>query len=114
MDFWKCDKNMKNSDCSKIFQLINEIVENVLILPHSSPAVERTFSYVNLNKNKTRNRLSTETLSGILFSKNILNAQEKSCFDFDISDEMIKYHKTDIYINNVDLILNRAHKTEIL
>lgn len=97
MDFWKCVKNMKYSDTSEIFLLTNEIVEYVLILPHSSAAVERTFSDVNLNKNKTRNRLSTETLSGILYAKYILNAQEKSCFDFDISDEMIKYHKTDMY-----------------
>lgn len=68
MDFWQCVKSkcIKNSDDSETFQLINDLVQYILILPHSSAAVERIFSTINLNKNKTRNRLSTETLTGIL------------------------------------------------
>ena len=49
------------------------------------------------NKNKTRNRLSTETLTGILYAKNILSAQEKSCFDFNIDEDMLKYHTSSMY-----------------
>lgn len=44
--------------------------------------VERVFSQIKLKKTKTRNRLSTETLCGILYSKNLIKHENKNCFDY--------------------------------
>ena len=88
--FWKTVKDMKKGDDSELFPLLNKFIKLILTLPHNSAATERVFSTINLNKTKTRNRLETETLSGILNSKNILNFQKKSCYNFEINEEMMK------------------------
>lgn len=88
--FWKTVKDMKKGDDSELFPLLNKFIKLILTLPHSSAATERVFSTINLNKTKTRNRLETETLSRMLNSKNILNFQKKSCYNFEINEEMIK------------------------
>ncbi|XP_025203832.1 zinc finger protein 862-like [Melanaphis sacchari] len=64
--FWKTVKDMKKGDDSELFPLLNKFIKFILTLPHSSAATERVFSTINLNKTKTRNRLETETLSGIM------------------------------------------------
>lgn len=80
---------MKKGEDSDLFPLLNKFVTLILTLPHSIAATERIFSTINLNKTKTRNRLETETLTGILHSKNILNYQKKSGFNFEINQEML-------------------------
>lgn len=69
----------------------------ILTLPHSSAATERLFSAINLNKTKTRNRLETDTLTGILNAKNILSNQNKSCYNFNIDTEMLNKHNNQMY-----------------
>jgi len=76
---------------------MNKLVSFVLILPHSSATVERLFSVINLNKTKIRNKLSTDTVTGILHCKNLLKNQDKSCFNFDINSEIIKKMNSSIY-----------------
>lgn len=88
--FWKAVKDMKKGDDSELFPLFNKLIKLILTLPHSSAATERVFSTINLNKTKIRNRLETKTLSGMLNSKNILNFQKKSCYNFEINEEMFK------------------------
>lgn len=88
---------MKDGNDKLIYPLLTTFVSVLLILPHSSACVERIFSTINLNKTKTRNRLSTESLSGILYSKNIIKSQDKSCYNFTISNEMVKKHTNDMY-----------------
>lgn len=97
MEFWKTIRDQKDGNNLEVYPLINKLVVYILILPHSSACVERLFSTINLNKTKIRNRLSTETLTGILHSKNILNNQNKTCYEFNILPEMIKKHTNNIY-----------------
>lgn len=97
MDFWKIVKTEKDGNNEERYPLMNILVSYILTLPHSSACVERLFSTININKTKIRNRLSTDTLTGILHSKNILNNQQKSCYNFNISSDMISKHTSHIY-----------------
>lgn len=97
--FWKAVKNLTNCEGSPVYPLLIKFVSYIVTLPHSSACVERLFSTINLNKTKTRNRLATNTLSGILYSKNVLINQQKSCHDFNVTNEMIKKHNSDMYEN---------------
>lgn len=97
MEFWKIVKTEKDGNNEERYPLMNRLVSYILTLPHSSACVERLFSTININKTKLRNRLSTDTLTGILHSKNILNNQQKSCYNFNISSDMISKHTSNIY-----------------
>lgn len=99
MDFCKIIKTGKYGDDKEKYPLINRLVSYILTLPHSSACVERLFSTININKTKLRNRLSTDTITGILHSKNILNNQQKSCYNFNISSDMIGKHTSTMYNN---------------
>lgn len=92
MDFWKIIKTEKDGNDEKMYRLMNRLVSYILTLPHCSICVEKLFSTNNINKTKLSNRLSTGTLTGILHSKNILNNQQKSCYNFNISSDMIGKH----------------------
>jgi len=95
--FWKNVYNLKSNIGEMAFPLLMKLVNYLIVLPHSSACVERIFSCINLNKTKIRNRLGTETLTGILHSKNILNTQNKLCYDFEITSEMIKKHNNSMF-----------------
>lgn len=73
--FWEAINKIEKGDGCKLFPLLSNFVKMILTLPHSSAATERIFSTINLNKTKTRNRLETDTLTGILNAKNILSNQ---------------------------------------
>lgn len=70
--FWKKVKSVQHADGSPEFPLINEIVENVTVLPHTSADCERNFSDINLNKTKIRNCLGTDTVTGIMHGKALI------------------------------------------
>lgn len=99
IDFWKNVYNLKTNIGEMEFPLLMKLVNYLIVLPHSSACVERIFSCIHLNKTKIRNRLGTETLTGILHSKNILNTQNKLCYDFEITSEMIKKHNNSMFIS---------------
>ncbi|XP_022161704.1 uncharacterized protein LOC111027613 [Myzus persicae] len=97
MDFWKTVKDLKNGDNLEAFSSLTSFVSYILTLPHSSASVERLFSSINLNKTKIRNRISTETMSGILHSKNLLSIQAQHCYEFNISSDMVHKHSYKMY-----------------
>lgn len=95
--FWGDVNKLTKGDGTELYPNINKFVLFILILPHSSASTERIFSTVNLNKTKTRNKLSTETLQGILHSKNMLTTQKKSCFEFIINKDIIDLNCNKMY-----------------
>jgi len=97
MDFWKTVKDLKNCDNLEEFSALNSFVSYVLTLIHSSASVERLFSSINLNKTKIRNRISTDTMTGILHSKNLLSNQGQHCYAFNITSDMIHKHSYEMY-----------------
>jgi hypothetical protein len=58
-----------------LFPDLSKFAMNVLSLPHSSASCERVFSKVNLIKTKSRNKLLTSTLNGILLSSQRMNLE---------------------------------------
>lgn len=80
-------KAIKTGDGNPKFKYLIEFVSIILILPHSSAAIERIFFTINLNKNKIRNRLSVETLNGILHAQRLI---EKNCYNLKVSKDMLK------------------------
>lgn len=97
MEFWKTVKDLKNGDNLEEFSILNSFVSYVLTLPHSSASVERLFSSINLNKTKIRNRISMDTMTGILHSKNVLITQAQHCYEFNISLDMVRKHSYEMY-----------------
>jgi len=96
--FWKI-WTFKIADDTPTFLLLMKLVNFINILPHSSAAVERLFSFVNLNKTNIRNRLSTDLLIAIHTSRLF---RFSSCFDFQIAD-MIDMLSSKIYKMNTSL-----------
>lgn len=92
INYWKTICETRKGDESLAYPEINKLVSYLLTLPHSSASMERVFSAINLNKSKVRNRLGSETLSGILHIKRLINEHEKNCFDFHIASNVLEHH----------------------
>ena len=97
-DFWKTVLQTKCNDDVLAFPLMSKFVFNVLSLPHSSANVERTFSQININKTKSRNRLNVETLEGILLAKDYLKMNSASCHNLIITNELITKFNSSMYV----------------
>lgn len=54
-------------------------MRDILVLPHSSAAVERMFSKINIIKTKHSNRLLTETVANRMLAKQAVARQGGSC-----------------------------------
>ncbi|CAH2109253.1 unnamed protein product [Euphydryas editha] len=80
--YWKHISELKNGDGSQRFPILCDMVKNFLCLPHSSAAVERLFSAVNILKSKLRNKMSSTTIKGILHTKSEIN----ECYAFDATE----------------------------
>ncbi|KYN30271.1 hypothetical protein ALC57_00266 [Trachymyrmex cornetzi] len=86
--FWAKLMFIDDNDQGLTFKKLSKFVLDVLSLPHSNADCERLFSQINLIKTKTRNKLITSTINGLLLTKqrvqgNCLNyepsKQEYSC-----------------------------------
>lgn len=65
-----------------MFANVYKLGRAVITLPHSSANSERTFSQLNLVKNKTRNRLHVSSTSSLLSAKDYLkynNVEQNVC-----------------------------------
>lgn len=72
--------SIRKGDDSILLPLFSEFVRKLLILLHSSVAVERIFSSASRIKTKDRNQLNNETVSSLLYTKDILKSS--ACFEF--------------------------------
>lgn len=91
-EFWKKHLSLTKGDDSLLYPELATLVTNIFCLPHSSAAVERIFSQVNLNKTKQRNHLGNMTLNGILHSKQFISKNNKDCYTFEISKNLLDKH----------------------
>lgn len=93
-DFWETICTLKCGDNSFRFPLLAKFIFEVLCIPISSANVERTFSQINLNITKTRNRLKTDTLKGILLTKDYLKVNNTACYNLKESKALFdKFNK---------------------
>lgn len=94
--FWVKVSVMTAGDGTQIFPNLAEFMISLLSLPHSSAAAERVFSAVNRMKTKTRNRLSTNTIVGLLHTKRFMN--NSTCYDVTITDSLVKRMTSSMYV----------------
>lgn len=73
-------------------------LQNVIhILPHSSAACEWIFNIIALNKVKQRNALNTKFHTGILQGKRLLKVENKTCYEFICSKNMLQLYFQNMY-----------------
>lgn len=82
LPFWQNVRNIRSGDGTPLFNILIDFVFTILCLPHSSANVERIFSDITLTKTKQRNRLGTDTISGLLHTRRYF--RDHSCYDFEI------------------------------
>lgn len=90
-NYWKQVFSLTNSAGIILFPFPNlKIVINcLLILPFSNTSVERLFSTYNMIKTDLRNKLHTETISNIIYTKQGIQ-NDGGLLKFEPSDEMYK------------------------
>lgn len=98
--FWAKVCNLKNNNDELTYPLLSKLITHILSLPHSSANVERIFSTININKTKLRNRLTCETLEGILYAKAPL--KENVCYNVNITNGHLKKFNTNMYDHKQD------------
>ena len=96
-EFWENIYNIKSVDGSIAFPLVKQLILTVLSIPIATANVERTFSQINLNKTKIRNKLEPETLTGILLTKDYMKKHNKNCISFEHSNAMLKKMTAKMY-----------------
>ena len=97
-EFWSTVCSINRADKSKAFPLMTIFISAILSLPHSSANVERTFSQINLNKTKIRNRLAVDTLAAILFCKDYLKIRNYSCYDVEVTEDLANKFNSLMYL----------------
>lgn len=83
---------MKHADGTPAFPALKQFVSAMLSLPHSSAAVERVFSAVNLLKTKQRNSLSTDPICGLLHTKRLIASS--TCYGFSVEKPLLRRMET--------------------
>lgn len=97
---WISVQEIKKGDGTPMFPKLSKLMLSLLCLPHSSACVERVFSAVNRIKTKTRNRLTSRTISGLLHTKRL--TKTAMCYDFNVSKEFINLMNNEMYMYNSD------------
>ena len=94
-DFWNGVSKILNGDGSLKYGIVFNLIKLIAILPHSSAAVERTFSEINLNKTKLRNGLETDSINGILHTKRLF--KDAPSYEYCIPKEMVQKFNNNMY-----------------
>ncbi len=86
-EFWSKVGKVNYMDNQPMVPHLSKFMKTLLCLPYSSTTVERLFSAINRMKTKTRNRLSTETLVGLLQTRQSLKGS--STCDFRVTKALL-------------------------
>lgn len=96
-NFWNEVFSLRRGDGEIAYPLLKLLVQLILTLPNSSANVERTFSQINLNKTKIRNKLNPETLSGILLTKGYMSANSYICISMQAVPSFFEKFNSQMY-----------------
>lgn len=117
-NFWIEVSNYKNFVDENPFKELSEFVISLLVLPFSNADVERLFSTMGIIKTKLRNKMRTELLCSILFTREGLKADKMCCTSYEIDREILqmldssgKYQKDAIECNDASGILEELCHT---
>ena len=88
--FWQELFEVKDGRGKAKFSILAEFMRDILALPHSSAAVERMFSKINIIKTKHTNRLLTESVANRMLAKQAVARQGGSCCNWQPSQSLLK------------------------
>lgn len=86
--YWSKVFQIQNCVGKALFPNLSIIIKFLLILPFSNSSVERVFSKLNTIKTDLRNKLSSDTIALIRFTKEGID--RNGCENFEPSTEMLK------------------------
>ncbi len=89
-EFWSKVGKVNYMDNQPVVPHLSKFMKSLLCLSHSSATAERVFSAINRMKTKTRSRLSTETLVGLLQTRQSL--KDSSSCDFRVTKALLRRH----------------------
>lgn len=96
--FWvKVFSAMNPSDGNILYPTLRDLITSLISLPHSTAAVERIFSSIDLIKTNVRNSLSTETIESLILTKQLIKSNNKWCYSFSPDINMINKMKNNMY-----------------
>ena len=94
MDYWHVIFYEKNVAGSHTYPKLRKFIGMLLSFPYSNASVERVFSQLQLIKDDHRSALKQQNLIGLLTTKLILQAMEKTCTgSYDPPKTMISLHQ---------------------
>lgn len=93
--FWNTVRECKDANDEPLFLNLLKIVDIIRILPQTSVSCERIFSCVNHNKTKSRSCLQNESLTGILYDKNLL--KHEKCLKYKVDKKMYRTFNGHMY-----------------
>ena len=89
--------NYRDASGERIYADLALFALSLLSLQLSNADVERVFSQVNIIKSKTRNRMISSTLSGILHVRYGMKRQGICCTQFTPTSDMLKRFNDNMY-----------------
>lgn len=92
--FWTKLLHLEEITGEKLLKHLPKVALEILSLPHSNADCERIFSKINNMKTKSRNKLITETVKGLLLTSEGVNGD---CSSFKPSNEMLKKMTASMY-----------------
>nr|CAI5863730.1 unnamed protein product [Callosobruchus analis] len=90
VEFWVQVYSYRNATDNNPFKNICDVALTLLVLPFSNAEVERIFSQLNIVKNKTRNKLSTDMVNSLLCIRYGLKRYDKCCHDYELPEDVLK------------------------
>lgn len=94
-EFWISVSKLKFGNDFRFPNLCNFIFDYIFDLPHSSANVERLFNIINNNKSKSRMCLNSESLNGILHTKELM--KYKPCYSLQVTQDMMNRFTENMY-----------------
>ncbi|CAD6218516.1 GSCOCG00011452001-RA-CDS, partial [Cotesia congregata] len=98
-EFWSRVSQMTTASGKKRFGHISKLATSLLSLPFSNRSVERSFSIMNIVKNKLRNQMSVKTAEAILRVKD--NFPNSALFT-PMKEMLKKFCSSEMYNSEVD------------
>lgn len=92
--FWQELLQVKDGNNKPRFPNLALFMRDLLALPHSSAAVERIFSKINIIKTKHSNTLLSNTVANRVLAKQAIARQGVSCYDWKPSRILLSDLKT--------------------
>ncbi|XP_046587870.1 uncharacterized protein LOC124293018 [Neodiprion lecontei] len=110
--FWhKLGNCSENDQVGHSYHNLSKFALDVISLPHSNAECERKFSAVNLIKTKTRNKLITPTVNGLLLAGQRV---KKNCVTLEpLADEYKRMNNNTLYLRSIPKATATASNTNV-